>query len=231
MAKYEAKNVGGIAVSQAAGVPWASITQTNAIAAASGACSSCRLITDAEWLTAAHNVLNVSSNWSSGEVGNGYIYRGHSDNTPANSLAASSDDNDGYAGTGEVSGDQRRTLMLSNGGVIWDLAGNVWEWTSGQISGGQPGGGVGAWREWNAIEGTGTLSPSPFPSFGTPAASGWTNSNGLGMAYSNSSDVSLRGLRRGASWSTGSNAGLFTLALNSSPSNLYNYLGFRIVED
>lgn len=227
VAKYEAKNSGGTAVSQAAGTPWVNISQTSAMSTANSACSGCHLITEAEWLTVAHNVLNVSSNWSGGSVGSGYIYSGHNDNSPANSLAASTDDGDGYNGTGS-SGNQRRTLTLSNGEVIWDLAGNVWEWTSGQTSGGQPGGSGYAWREWNAVEGTGSLSPNPFPSFGTSAASSWTGSNGIGRLYSNTDETGARGFLRGSAWYYGSRAGVFALYLYASPSAADSTVGFRL---
>src|SRR5690606_1541964 len=66
--KYEAKNVGGTATSQASGQPWTGISQTDAITTASVACTGCRLINEAEWLTIAHNVVNVASNWSGGTV-------------------------------------------------------------------------------------------------------------------------------------------------------------------
>src|SRR5665648_508893 len=132
--KYEAKNVSGVATSQATGTPWVSITQTTSLSTATAACSGCHLITEAEWMTLAQNVLSVASNWSSGSVGSGYIYSGHNDNSPANSLAADSNDNNGYSGTGNSSpSNQRRTLTLTNGEVIWDMAGNVDEWTSGTI--------------------------------------------------------------------------------------------------
>ena len=227
IAKYEMKNDAGTAKSQAAGSPWVSISQTSAITAASDACSGCHLITEAEWLTVAHNVLNVGSNWSGGSVGSGYIYGGHNDNAPANALAASSD-GDGYSGTGNTSGsNQLRTLTLSNGEVIWDLAGNVWEWTAGQTSGGQPGAAGYAWREWNAVEGTGSLSPNPFPSFGTAAASGWTGTNGIGRLYSDSVQTAARGFRRGGNWNNGSHAGVFTLNLSNAPSSAGANIGFR----
>src|SRR5690606_18519514 len=124
----------------------------------------------------------------------------------------STDDNDGYYGTGNSSGNQRRTLTLNNGEVIWDLAGNTEEWTTGQTSGGQPGLGTLAYRNWNAIEGTGSLSPNPFPSYGTPAAASWTSAHGLGTVYSNSSDSNLRALIRGGRRNHGANAGIFALA-------------------
>lgn len=231
--KYEAKNVGGVATSQADGLPWASLNQAAASAAANAACAKCRLIGEAEWLTIAHNVVNVPSNWSTGTVGSGYIYSGHSDNSPGNAIAASSDDSSGYFNTGNASGNQRRTLTLSNGQVIWDLAGNVYEWTSAQISGAQPGPSGWVWRDWKDVTDTGAFTPNPFPKFATPAASTWTSANGIGRFYSNSSETTLRGYRRGGYWyhdGTSGNSGIFQLALNLAPTDTASALGFRVVE-
>ena len=228
--KYEAKNVGGVATSQASGTPWVSISQTSAMTTSSAACDGCHLISEAEYLTIAHNVLSVGSNWSGGSVGSGYIYSGHNDNSPANALAASSNDSDGYSGTGNVSpSNQRRTLTLTNGEVIWDMAGNVHDWTSGQTSGGhQPGASGYAWRQWNTIAGTGSLSPNPHPSYGTPAASNWTSTHGIGQVFSSSTGPGLRGLHRGGYWDFGSTAGVLTLRLYNSPIGTGISIGFRV---
>ncbi len=103
------------------------------------------LITNNEWMTIARSAESVGSNWSSGIVGSGYIYSGHNDESPYGTLVASVDDTQGYINTGDkastsdgsygnYSSDieqaykgQRRTLTLSNGQIIWDLAGDVWE--------------------------------------------------------------------------------------------------------
>lgn len=224
--KYEAKNDGsGKAVSVPGGTPWVNISQTSAITTAQAACTNCHLITEAEWMTIAQNVLSVPSNWSTGTIGSGYIYSGHNDNYPANALAASANDSDGYYGTGNTTGsNQRRTLTLTNGEVIWDLAGNVWEWTSGQTTGGQPGiTGESAfgYKEWKAITSNGNLAVNPFPSgTGISSANTWdANTNGIGRIYSYASDASLRGLDRGGYWLDGSSAGLLALGLNFSPSD------------
>ena len=226
--KYEAKNASGVATSQASGTPWVNISQTSAMTTSAAACTDCHLISEAEYLTIAHNVLSVDSNWSSGTVGSGYIYSGHNDNS-AVALAASSNDSDGYSGTGNTSpSNQRRTLTLTNGEVIWDIAGNVNDWTSGQTSGGQPGVSGYAWRQWNAIAGTGSLSPNPHPSYGTPAASNWTTTHGIGRTYSSSTETGLRGFPRGGTWSAGGDAGVLTLYLNYSPSYTFSSFGFRV---
>jgi len=228
--KYEAKNVGDVATSQAAGTPWVNISQTDAMTTSSAACDGCHLISEAEWLTIAHNVLDVDSNWSGGSVGSDYIYSGHNDNSPTGALAADTNDANGYYGTGNVSpSNQRRTLTLTNGEVIWDMAGNVRDWTSGQTSGGQPGASGFAYRQWNAIAGTGSLSPNPYPSYGTPAASNWTSDQGIGQIYSSSTEeTGLRGFLRGGGWGSGSGAGVLSLGLGNSPSSTPSDVGFRV---
>lgn len=230
--KYEAKNVGGVATSRASGMPWVDISQTEAMTAASDSCGTCRLISESEWLTIAHNTANIPTNWSGGSVGSGYMYNGHNDNSPSWALEASNDDTNGYFGTGNINGaSQRRTLTLNNGEVIWDFAGNAWEWTTGRVSGGKPGNGGIAWRDWNTIQGTGNLSPSPFPVFSTSGASSWTRSNGIGGAYSDAADGSVRGFIRGGRWNAGDNAGVFSLALNNSPEATNASFGFRVTSD
>lgn len=229
IAKYESKYDGSIAVSQAAGTPFVIIRQSVAATRSTAACSGCRLISEAEWLTVAHNVLGVASNWTGGSVGSGAIYSGHNDNIPASALAASSSDSDGYSGTGNTSGNQRRTLTLSNGEVIWDLAGNVFEWTSGTVSGGQPGGsGSFPPREWNALSTPGTVTPNPAPSFGTPAANSWTTAHGIGNLRSDSTDTALRGFLRGGAWGDTTQAGVFNLNLTNVPTLETSNVGFRM---
>jgi len=228
--KYEAKQVGATTtpISQASGVPWVSISQTAAIANSQNvvvngsACgSSCHLITEAEWLTVAQNVLSVPGNWSGGTVGSGYIPRGNSDGLAATDATA------------DLTGINKRTLTLTNGEVIWDLAGNVWEWTSGVTNGtsaqqpGVVGNNYASWTQWNAVNTPGGLSPSPFPNYGIPAASGWTSANGIGMLLSSTTDTALHGFDRGGAWGYGSNAGVLALGLDIGPSTANSLVSFR----
>jgi prepilin-type N-terminal cleavage/methylation domain-containing protein len=245
--KYEAKIAGQsngnqtyssafVPESRADGTPWVNISQTNAIAESStvAGCSGCHLISEAEWMTIAANVLSVPSNWSSGTVDSGYIFSGHNDNTPANSLAASTDDSDGYNGTGNTTGsNQRRTLTLTNGEVIWDFPGNVWEWTNATIAGGQQPGLSGeaafAWKQWT----NGSLLMNGLPVLSRPSAisgtvAGYSSTEGIGQLYSNYGNTMLRGFIRGGYWGDRAYTGVLALALPNTPSNTYNYIGFRV---
>jgi prepilin-type N-terminal cleavage/methylation domain-containing protein len=254
--KYEAKIAGQsngnqtyssafVPESRADGTPWVNITQTNAIAESSTVvgCTGCHLISEAEWMTIAANVLSVPSNWSSGTVGTGSIFSGHNDNTPGNSLAAPTDDSDGYNGTGNTAGQtattngvqgnaQRRTLTLTNGEVIWDFPGNVWEWTTGTIAGGQQPGLSGeayAWKQWNnpslLMNGLPALSR---PSTISGTVAGYSSTQGIGQLYSNYGEAGARSFIRGGDWNSNTIAGVLTLFLSNTPAGTGGSIGFRV---
>jgi len=246
--KYEAKQVGTSTapISQAAGTPWVNISQTTAIANApntknadGSTCSTCHLLTEPEYMTIAQNVLSVPSNWDNGAgvhtVGTGYIYSGHNDNTPANALAPSADDTDGYNGTGNTSpSNQRRTLTLTNGQVIWDMAGNVYDWTNATIAGNaQPGlsGEVAyAWKQWN----NGSLLMNGLPYNSQPASTGiagitgWSSTQGIGQLHSNYGETGTRAFLRGGYWSNSSGVGVLYLALGYPAGGTSTGIGFRV---
>ena len=246
VAKYDMKNVSGVATSQAAATPWVSISQTAAktacdsLNAVNGVSGKYFLISNPEWMTIARDADEVDSNWSSGVAGVGVMARGHSDNNPANALAASTD-NDPYYGTGndDTQGansgwEQKRTLTLSNGEVIWDFAGNVWSWVDWQVtpankayvsSDGAP---VAAWREFSTldvnIDASDEMKPetwqSSFPTLGGSA--------GLGEYYGGSNTSGGAALRGGA-WVLGAYAGAFALYLNNGAGYTSTVVGFRCV--
>lgn len=242
--KYEAKFVNGVPKSQAVETPWVDIPQIYAVDVSKRACRGCHLITENEWLTIAQNILNVPSNWSLGKVGGGYVYSGHNDGTPASSLAASKNDDDGYSGiknsdtdTKKVNDDarnsQRRTLKLSNGQTIWDFSGNVAEWTAGQTTGGQPGiknESAFSWKDWNTVNVNGFLTTNPMPGYGNELASVWNSKQGLGQLYSNVNDDKIRGFIRGGSYLQGDKAGIFSLDLGNDQTFSSASVGFRVAK-
>lgn len=241
-------------VSVASGYPIANITQLNSAPRCSAIGTNYHLITNAEWMTAARNAERMGSNWFNGTVGTGFMYSGHNDETSGGgnyvALAASTDDTNGYYGTGDSTsacdgrygnfsaGDdvvtgracagQRRTLYLNNGSVVWDLGGNVWEWTSDTITGANEptGSSTGfAWREYTAITNYGTMSYDLI----RPFISTRDATYGIGRIYSDGtpSNSTVYGFLRGGSWSYGSYAGVFTLNLSNTPDISFYNIGFR----
>ncbi len=102
------------------------------------------LITNPEWMTIAKEIEEAVGNWSSGVVGSGHIPTGHSDGEEfgGQTFLAASTDNDGCFGTGNLCNGgnpnefyQKRTFNLSNGEIIWDMAGNVNSWVSPDLAG------------------------------------------------------------------------------------------------
>jgi prepilin-type N-terminal cleavage/methylation domain-containing protein len=221
--------------SVASGYPIANISQITAASYCSTAGAS--LINNAEWMTIARNIEAQLSNWTTGTaasnaIGIGGLYRGHSDANPNFALAAGAD-NDGYIGTNNSGFSiERRTHTLSNGEIIWDMGGNVWEWTSDSILGkDQPTGSpVGFnWRQFTSISNYGTLSYD----LTRPSNNTWNSTQNMGYVYSDgtSSNNTSFAFLRGGRWASTSptDAGVFTLRLNHTPSDTSTFIGFRCV--
>ena len=224
--KYEAKikgqDNGNVAYSSSyepesrpGGTPWVNISQTNA----KNECQSigAHLVTEDEWLTIVRNIELQPINWSGGQIGSGYIPRGNS-----NSSAA-------MDGTNPLSGINQRTLTLSNGEVIWDIAGNVWDWTDATILGkDEPKGAVNpafGWYEYSNLYSYGTFSPERL----LPLNPSWNSTQGYGKIYTSgvATDLSTYSFCRGSNWAYGSSAGALSLALDTAPSAAVSFIGFR----
>lgn len=257
VAKYEMRNVGGVATSTPTGTPWTGsgvggVTfarakdYCNALNTINGVTNKYALITNPEWMTIARNAELVNENWSPvGGVqtaGVGVMARGHSDTNPDAPLASSTDD-DPYSGTGNSAAqtansgwEQRRTHFLSNGEVIWDIAGNMWEYVDWEVAASD-----------KATPSSGSTSNSTFElntltlkisNAHVMKRVTWeqnftslNSTNGLGNYNPYTEPNSSNGLtRRGGRWNGGQSAGVFTLSF--WPSATYNgdgYHGFRCV--
>ena len=239
--KYEAKNNGSdVPVSQAPGVPWGNMTQINAKSKCSdlntvnGVNIKYDLISNPEWMTMAIDIEKTASNWSSGFVGVGSLNRGHSDNNPPVLCDATTENIQTDCmtlDTNPANHHQKRTHTLSNGQVIWDLAGNVWEhidWSLGgdlTASPSCPGGESDLpLVSCGALAAVDYLPANP----GGVSASDYDRDYGLGNYYGGSGGAA----RRGGNRTIGpGGAGLFSLHLNETPSSgaAYSTFGFRCV--
>ncbi|HAU29551.1 MAG TPA: hypothetical protein DCW68_05505 [Rhodospirillaceae bacterium] len=119
--KYEAA---GNPAAPAAGSLSATYTWANCRTACQAIGPGYDMIKESQWNRIAHDLLNNPNNWTGGAVGSGKLFYGIA--TPA---ASSTDDANGYIGATGTSQYERRTMALSTGDVIWDIARNRLEWT------------------------------------------------------------------------------------------------------
>lgn len=230
VAKYEMKNDGyGMPTSVAAGLPWVSIDRPTARAKCKALGVGFDMISNSQWQSIARNIAGVASNWSGGAVGGaGELNRGHSDDSPSNAIAASTDDTSGNcANTGETCSStvwdtQRRTHTLSNGNVIWDLAGNVVEWVTNDsdVSNGA--------NAYISTLSDGLLRQTRFgAATGTICTtSGSSPYCGMGQGTFAATNG---GVHRGGEWSSGIPTGIFAVSLSTSISFGSASKGFRCV--
>jgi hypothetical protein len=242
--KYEAKNINGTATSQAALSPWVDISQTEARTRCQALGTKYDLISNEEWLTIGTNVAKVNNNWSTGMAGFGSLNLGHSDNNPSMPCPASPDDSQAYVdincnGSSLGMFVQRRTHLLSNGEIIWDFAGNTWDWTSYVIpaNNAKPfssldGSPVDNWREFPMIDSGFTSLPRnrlrPLAADQSFWNDTWNSTFGIGQYYAGNNG-SGGGLQRGGSWDDLLRSGIFAAGLFLAPNGTFNYTGFRCV--
>jgi len=194
------------------------------------------LLTNDEWMTIARNAEQVGSNWSGGSVGSGYLPRGNS-----NSSAAQ--DGSSQYGTGYSDFTHLRTLTLSNGSVIWDIAGNVWDHVERSVTNAGDltttmalpacSNSTAGW-EWCEYASPG----SPYVSAWSadvaqskvgPSNASWYSAQGTGQVYTygTGANQGTTVFIRGGGWGNGSSAGAFTVYLTWGTGTTGSNVGFR----
>ena len=244
--------------SRAQDLPWGAMNLATSISECASLGSEYHLVTNAEWMTVARNIESVPSNWSGGAIGNGHLNTGHSDgwaNAGQDFLAASTDDNDACFGTNNpnclnpLDNDywQKRTHTLSNGEIIWDLAGNMNSWVDidgagGLISSnccGAPWAQYYQLNEQNSLDTYATMDLLDENGF-LPlhlATYGATDLDDLGLGILNKADsaTSGRGIYRGGHFSETleweNRIGIFSAWQENLPTVSWNQQGFRCVHD
>jgi len=223
--KYEAKNVGSVPTSEPAGTPWVSITQTEAKLRCEALGPGYHLITMHEAQTISRNIENNGWNWTGGSVGSGGLWRGHSDDSPANSLAADvtgDPDDDPYVGTGNSSPSiEKRVHQLSSSEYLWDWSGNVLEWVDMTCTAGT---GAGYWHSGGWLEWT-DVNLSDYEKERSGPAGAYTATHNAGRYYGCTTTGNAVG--RGGVWSHTTIAGVFTFDGYNTPSYSDTHIGFR----
>jgi hypothetical protein len=206
------------------------------------------LMTNDEWMTIAKSVSKVSTNWCNkdgtdcsntpGTPGK-ILANGHNDTVPNKALPAGSDSEPCFGTTSDGSnicgskGSQKRTLTLENGEIIWDFAGNVWQWVDGVIARkDEPrslipnlGGNAWVWAEFQTVPQNDSYSPiNP----------NWNSKNGVGRIFHynslGDSDSTLYTYIRGGNWRHGADSGAFTIHMQPVPGKTnIDDIGFRCV--
>ena len=167
------------------------------------------------------------------------INRGHSDGSPNTVQAATSDDSIPCFATGNTANCsdtthlewlQRRTHTLSNGALIWDIAGNGWEWVSDNRST------LVNSTDLTSVTWTTGYSGAAFDTtfggvsyrnrFG-PFNSAWNHTtNSIGNLNGGSGGA----IRRGGGLGDTTNAGIYSTWLaDNATSNVSTAVGFRCV--
>jgi len=189
----------GIAESRPGGLPWAEVGKAKARLECDRMGFAYQLITNSQWQTVARSIERTAANWSGGAVGIGALPQGHSDSGPSQALAA-----DGSPCLGTNNPDcedpsspdfsQRRTHVLHNGAVVWDLAGNLEEQVDG--SAGAP------WLLWRSFDSAAFTTAEGWEDHRLQfaPAGDFTESQGMGRLYGGDGN-----LTRGGSWIQGSN--------------------------
>ena len=221
--KYEAKNVGGWAISQAAVPPWVNIIHTEAIAACSALGKGSHLLTIPEVQTINRNIEAQTANWANGTIGSlvsagGGLKRGNVGVTDSASYGGGSV---AEYGTGR---NAKAKLVLSNGAEIWDWSGNVWEWIYGAGTNGELGTPDGVTFDSYGYEWNNATLNQERPIIG-PSNSTWTSGNGVGT-YDTVSPITSA-VRRGGGWYDGTTAGVFAFGTAYASTYPLGQFGFR----
>jgi len=179
-------------ITNASSTPWVNISQGEAAIACQSVGDNYHLITENEWLTVAENALRIGDN----------------------------DIDKVTAGLQFVTTSTSTALVMSNGGLVYDIIGTISQWTDQTITKtGLPAlanstpEAIGSWQEYYNVDDYQGLNIAP-PYYYTAAQ------NGIGQLLLGAGDANLRGFLRGYN-------GLYSLDLSNAPTMQSPVVGFR----
>ncbi len=232
VSKFEMKQDPSGAVSVPEGLPWT--LPRDGMNSATSACDNLgagyELISNEQWNVIAKDIASVKDNWSMGSIYEmpykGFLNRGHVFDDPNTPLAAIADDSKGCHGILACLDNQwsaaKRTHKLSNGNIIWDFSGNVWEWVKGSMVSAVTVGPVSQFTPGSEMQiayGTEALCDSP------------ESGSKCGYGRSALASLSYDGIARGGVYNYDVVSGVFAAFLGLNPGFAGNAFGFRCVLD
>ena len=209
------------------------------------------LITDNEWMTMARNMELVAENWCNPDGTNcgnapgtkGKILANGHNNSKGYALTAGTDNQPCFGTTADGSNvcgrkdSQKRTLTLSNGEIVWDLAGNVWEWIDMLIPRkDQPQSTTNERTDkgwiWSEFSVNGNKSVIIGLDSLKPLTPGLNSSSGIGGIFhfsgTTTTPTAIDTNIRSGNWRHGNDSGIFTVHLSPAPTKQnIDDVGFR----
>lgn len=261
VAKYEMKcsdsegvncPEGDTPLSKPDGKPWVNVSMSKAKAACESLGPQYKLIRNKEWMAMAREAENNVFNWTDFKKVNlnqsspsynpkASLNRGHSNNMPSEYLAAADNDNEACFGLTDIDESKcsaliwhinKRTHNLNADRIIWDIAGNVWEWVDFE-SDKKPSADW-SWKELEDVvfinNGPGDPSNTDIQDNGLlPSISGLNaQEHGIGVYYSSANSYKST-MRRGGNKDHGIGAGVYSAVLRESIGEASPDVGFRCV--
>ncbi|NDK07611.1 hypothetical protein EOM39_00015 [Candidatus Gracilibacteria bacterium] len=243
--------IGKVPVSKPLLYPVGNLRQSEAIDACKSIGEGYHLITNNEWMTIARNIESQGGNWTGNSVGNGSIFRGlggDESNTSISPGCKGSDSQGFYSSGFRIAAplnqdttkwgsnkgsdcDSKRQHILSNGEIIWDISGNMWDY----VNGGNSLDGLnntvnGSICTVNSrLEYTTCIFVSPYSySNQGPKTLNLNTSNGIGVVSGNGTagSIFIRGSSDNNDTVLGTRNGIYTLFARS-PIQAHPIVGFR----
>lgn len=214
-------------VSTADNQPWININANDSASECESLGSGYHLISNPEWMAIARDIENQDANWTGGTIGSGCMFRGNSGETTSGDGTGASDSCGYNAATDPEQGsgrDLRAKHTLSSGQEVFDISGNLWEWTDwdkdtlGFQSG--PTNCPWAWAELPAVSCVGLSGVD----YNTDNAT-YTSTEGVGRVAGGTGGATMRG----GFWGDLTDAGAYAIRLDFGPTVTDSVTGFRCV--